>query len=61
MSCEGYVLNREHYAAGMGRAESQNDVPLIFDDDHDLLDYLLEQEHLAEQNAIVSYDSYTSD
>ena len=61
MSCEGYLHNRAVYEVGIDHQGQKNDAPLLFDDDHELLEYLLEQEHKAEQNSIVSYDSYTSD
>lgn len=61
MSCEGYVRNRAIYEIGFDHQEQKNGVQLLFKDDHELLDYLLEQEHQAEQDSAVSFESYTSD
>ncbi len=61
MSCESYLHNREVYHVGFDHQGQKGDMPLLFDDDHELLEYLLEQEHKAEQDLTVSYDSYTND
>jgi len=61
MSCEGYVRKRSEYEVGFGKEKSSDDSSLKFVDDHELLAYLLDQEHMAENCEIVSFESPTSD
>ncbi len=61
MSCEGYVRKRSVYEVGFGKNRVNDESPLKFRDDHELLAYLLDQEHMAENCEIVSFESPTSD
>ena len=61
MSCEGYIRKRSDYEVGFGKQAKPQEPPLQFRDDHELLAYLKELEHVAEQCESVSYESLTSD
>lgn len=61
MSCESYVRKRTVFEVGFDKKEHQDDAPLYFKDDRELLAYLLHQEQMAEQIETVSYESVTSD
>ena len=61
MSCEGYVRKRSVYEVGFGKKRSSDELSLQFRNDHEFLAYLIEQEHMAEYNETVSFESPTSD
>lgn len=61
MSGESYMRKRSVYEVGFGKKKQTEKESLRFNDDHELLAYLIEQEHMAEKAQSVSYDSLTSD